>query len=142
MPIDFFAGLPAEQRLLESPGTFGNSRATIRHRVSGNADYVRIIPDAPDVSQLIPPTGRPVFRELRDVAWSTDAALMADVDGPADDHFFIDVDNGVANELIRSRTRSSTMPPNSGARSGRRCQHTAKRRPKSRHGPGAPATMG
>ena len=45
--IDFLTTLAGEQLELTVPGTYGSSLATVRPLVSSDADYVRIIPDAP-----------------------------------------------------------------------------------------------
>lgn len=100
--IDFLAGLTDEQLSLTVPGTYGSSIDTIRHLISSNADYVRIIPDTPDVPQC--PDDGPFggWAELRMVAEAADTALIAYVDGLSGDVFFIDVDDGVEYTLARS----------------------------------------
>ena len=100
--IDFLSGLSEEQLELTSPGTYGSSLATIRHVVSSDADYVRIIPDAPDVPQIDdhgPFTG---WDELRHVAKAAGSALIDFVDGLTDDRFFVDVDDGESFDLATS----------------------------------------
>lgn len=100
--IDFLANLWPDDLLLTVPGTYGNSIDTIRHIISSNADYVRIIPDTPDVPQCSQDGPFGGWDELRTVAWTADSTLMDYVDGLTDDMFFIDVDDGVAFELSRS----------------------------------------
>lgn len=100
--IDFLSTLTDEQMGLTLPGTYGSSIATIRHLISGDADYVRIIPDTPDVPQI--EAGGPFggWIELRHVADAAGTALIRYVDGLTDDAFFIDVDDGVTFELTKS----------------------------------------
>lgn len=100
--IDFLARLNDEQLALMVPGTYGNSLDTIRHVVSSNADYVRIIPDTPEVPQLAQDGHFGGWDELRAVAESADSALIHYVDGLFDDLFFVDIDDGEAFELTRS----------------------------------------
>jgi uncharacterized damage-inducible protein DinB len=100
--IDFLAELPEDQLNLTVPGTYGSSINTIRHIVSGNADYVRIIPDTPEVPQIAQDGPFGGWDELRRVADAADAALIDYVSETTDDMFFIDVDDGVAFELTRS----------------------------------------
>jgi len=100
--IEFLSHLPEEQLALTVPGTYGNSIDTIRHLVSSDADYVRIIPDTPRVPQCdeVGPFGG--WEELLAVAEAADSALIAYVDGLTDDTFFVDVDDGEAFELTTS----------------------------------------
>jgi uncharacterized damage-inducible protein DinB len=100
--IDFLSTRTDEQLKLTIPGTYGSSIDTVRHVVSSDADYVRIIPDTPDVPQVEqdgPFGGWPV---LRDVAETADTALIKYVDGLTEDTFFIDVDDGETFELTKS----------------------------------------
>lgn len=100
--IDFLAGLTEEQLDLTVAGTYGSSLDTIRHLISSNADYVRIIPDTPDVPQCAEDGLFGGWDELRAVAKAADTALIAYVDEQTDDMFFIDVDDGVEYTLARS----------------------------------------
>lgn len=100
--IDFLAGLPAEHLRLKVPGTYGNSIDTIRHLISSNADYVRIIPDTPDVPQCDQDGPFGGWDELRSVATASDSALVAYAGGLTNDMFFVDVDDGVKFTLARS----------------------------------------
>lgn len=100
--IDFLRGLPADQLALEVAGTYGNSLATIRHIVSSDADYVRIIPDAPDVPQIDDQGEFEGWDELRRVAEAAGDALVSYVDGRTDDAFFVDIDDGEAFDLSTS----------------------------------------
>jgi len=100
--IDFLAGLTEEQLNLAVPGTYGGSIATVRHLISSDADYVRIIPDTPEVPQVAEDGPFGGWDELRAVAAATDTALIAYVDGLSGDLFFIDVDDGVEFTLARS----------------------------------------
>ena len=100
--IDFLADLSEEQLRLTVPGTYGTSIDTIRHIVSSNADYVRIIPDTPEVSQVSQDGPFGGWDELRMVAAAADSALVDYVGGLTDDLYFIDVDDGVSFELSRS----------------------------------------
>lgn len=100
--IDFLAGLADEQLELSVAGTYGSPLATIRHLISSDADYVRILPDAPDVTQLDDRDPWGGWDELRSVAWEADSALVDYVDGLADDAFFVDVDEGTRFDLATS----------------------------------------
>lgn len=100
--IDFLSGLTDEQLELTVPGTYGSSINTIRHLISGDADYVRIIPDAPRVPQIARDGPFGGWDELRRVADAADTALIAYVDGLTDDMFFIDMDDGEEFTLARS----------------------------------------
>lgn len=100
--IDFLARLTKEQLELTVPGVYGTPFATIRHLISSNADYVRIIPDAPRVPQIDDEGPFGGWVELREIADAADTALISYVDGLSDDMFFIDVDDGEAFELARS----------------------------------------
>jgi uncharacterized damage-inducible protein DinB len=100
--IDFLAGLTDEQLELSVGGTYGGSLATIRHVVSSDADYVRIIPDAPRVAQVDDHGPWGGWDELRSVAREADSALVEYVDGITDDAFFVDIDDGTPFELTRS----------------------------------------
>ncbi len=100
--IDFLSRLPETQLDLTIPGVYGSSIATIRHLVSSNADYVRIIPDTPPVPQCNEEGPFGGWDELLSVAEATDTALTAYVDGKNDDLFFIDIDDGVEFALSRS----------------------------------------
>jgi uncharacterized damage-inducible protein DinB len=100
--IDFLATLADEQLELTVPGTYGSSLATVRHLVSSDADYVRIIPDAPTVTQIDDAGPFGTWDELRDVAWEADSALIGYVDGRTEDAFFVDVDDGEAFDLVTS----------------------------------------
>lgn len=100
--IDFLSQCTAEQLALEVPGTYGSSLATIRHIISSDADYVRIIPDAPDVTQMDDRDPFEGWDALRDVAWEADTALIEYVDGLTGDAFFVDVDEGESFDLLRS----------------------------------------
>lgn len=100
--IDFLSTLTEEQLGLTVPGTYGSSIDTIRHIVSSDADYVRIIPDTPDVPQIEGAGPFGGWEELRAVADAADTALIGYVDGLTDDAFFVDVDDGVSFELTTS----------------------------------------
>jgi len=100
--IDFLSGLSLEHLELTVPGTYGSVLATVRHVVSSDADYVRIIPDAPDVPQIDDVGGFEGWEDLRRVANAAGTALIGYVDGLTDDAFFVDVDEGVAFDLSRS----------------------------------------
>ncbi len=100
--IDFLAGLPNDQLELSVPGTYGGSLATIRHIVSADADYLRIIPAAPDVTQISDHDEWGGWDELRSVALEAGSAYVDHVDGLADDAFFIDDDGGTPRELTVS----------------------------------------
>ena len=100
--IDFLSRLPADQLDLTIPGVYGSSIETIRHLISSDADYVRIIPDTPEVPQIAQDGPFGGWEELRAVAETTATALVAYVDELTDDMFFIDVDEGEAFELSRS----------------------------------------
>jgi uncharacterized damage-inducible protein DinB len=101
--IEFLSGLTDEQLQYTSPGVYGDALATIRHIVSSDADYVRIIPDTPDD---IPQTGDEGpfegWDELRRVADAADSALIEYVDGLTEDAFFVDIDDGEAFDLTKS----------------------------------------
>ena len=100
--IEFLSDLTDEQLALTVPGVYGSSIDTIRHLISSDADYARIIPDTPDVPQI--PQDGPFggWDELRAVANAADTALISYVNGLTDDMFFIDVDDGVEFTLARS----------------------------------------
>lgn len=100
--IDFLSRLPAEQLDLTVPGAYGNSIDTVRHLISSDADYVRIIPDTPDVPQCSQDGPFGGWDELRAVAEAADSALIDYAGGLADDMFFIDVDDDQAYDLSRS----------------------------------------
>ena len=100
--IDFLAGLTDEQLNFTVPGTYASSLDTIRHLISSDADYVRIIPDTPEVPQYAQDGPFEGWDKLRDVAVAADAALIAYVDGLTDDLYFVDIDDGVEYTLARS----------------------------------------
>lgn len=100
--IDFLSTLTEEQLEYTAPGVYGDSLSTIRHIVSSDADYVRIIPDAPDVPQIGDDGPFEGWDELRRVADAADTALIAYVDGLTEDAFFVDIDDGTAYELTTS----------------------------------------
>jgi uncharacterized damage-inducible protein DinB len=100
--IDFLATLTDEQLHYAGPGVYGDALATIRHIVSADADYVRIIPDAPDVPQIGDEGAFEGWAELRRVADAAGTALIAYVDGRDDDAFFVDLDDGEAFDLTTS----------------------------------------
>ena len=66
--IDFLSELEDEQLRYASPGVYGDVISTIRHVISSDADYVRIIPDAPDVPQIDDEGSFEGWEELRRVA--------------------------------------------------------------------------
>ena len=100
--IDFLSTLTDRQLALTVPGTYGSVLATVRHLVSSDADYVRIIPDAPDVTQIDDAGPFGTWAELRAVAWEAGTALIGYVDGRTEDGFFVDVDDGTPFELTTS----------------------------------------
>lgn len=100
--IGFLSRLPADQLDLTIPGVYGASFETIRHLISSEADYLRIIPDAPEVPQIAQDGPFGGWDELRAVAEAAGSALVDYVDGLTDDLFFIDIDEGEAFELARS----------------------------------------
>lgn len=102
--IDCLSTLTDEQLALIVPGTYGSSLDTIRHVISSDADYVRIIPDAPDVPQIGQDGAFEGWDELRRVADAADSALISYVDGLVEDRFFvdIDIDDGEAFDLTLS----------------------------------------
>jgi len=100
--IEFLSRLPPAQLELTVPGTYGSSIDTIRHLISSDADYVRIVPDTPDVPQCEQDGPFSGWDELRTVAETADTALVAYVDGLTADLFFVDVDEGEAFGLTRS----------------------------------------
>lgn len=100
--IDSLSGLTDGQLEMSVPGTYGSSIATMRHLVSSDADYVRIIPDAPDVRQIDDQGPFGTWDELQAVAWEADSALVEYVDGLTQDAFFIDVDDGTPFDLATS----------------------------------------
>jgi len=100
--IEFLARLTDDQLAFSVPGTYGSSIDTIRHLISSDADYVRIIPDAPDVTQIGQDGPFEGWDALQAVADEADTALIEYVDGVTDDLFFVDVDDGTDFELTRS----------------------------------------
>jgi uncharacterized damage-inducible protein DinB len=100
--INALSQLSEEELALSVAGTYGDSFATIRHMISSNADYVRIIPDAPRVTQIGEDGPFPGWEVLKAVAWETDSALIDYVAGVDDDLFFVDIDDGQEFELTRS----------------------------------------
>lgn len=100
--IDFLATLTGDQLALAVPGTYGDLLSTIRHIVSSDADYVRILPDTPDVPQIGQDGPFEGWSRLRHVAATADAALVDYVTGQVDDCFFVDIDDGTAYDLTRS----------------------------------------
>ena len=100
--IDFLTELTDEQLRYTGPGVYGDPLATIRHIVSSDADYVRIIPDAPNVPQIGDEGPFEGWEELRRVADAADTALIGYVDGLMEDAFFVDIDDGTAFELTTS----------------------------------------
>ena len=100
--IDFLSRLPEDHLELTVPGTYDSSIDTIRHLISSDADYVRIIPDTPKVPQIAQDGPFGGWDELRAIAEAADTALIEYVDGLTEDLFFIDVDEGEAFELTRS----------------------------------------
>jgi uncharacterized damage-inducible protein DinB len=100
--IDFLSGLDDDRLARTVPGTYGTSIATIRHVVSSDADYVRIIPDAPDVPQVSDQGPFGGWDELRRVADAAGSALIGYVDGRTEDRHFVDVDDGEAFDLATS----------------------------------------
>ncbi len=100
--IDFLSTLTEDQLELTVPGTYGNALETVRHLISSNADYVRILPDTPDVPQCGQDGPFGGWDELRTVAETADTTLITYVDGLTEDLFFIDIDDGVAFDLTRS----------------------------------------
>lgn len=100
--IDFLSTLTDEQLARTVPGTYGSSIDTIRHLISSDADYVRIIPDAPDVPQIDDAGPFGGWEELRKIADAADTALIAYVDGLTEDEFFVDIDEGEAFDLTKS----------------------------------------
>ncbi len=100
--IDFLSGLGDEELALTVRGTYGTSLDTIRHLVSSDADYVRIIPDTPEVPQVSDHGPFSGWGELRRVAHAAGSAIIAYVDGLTADRFFVDLDDGEAFELATS----------------------------------------
>lgn len=100
--IDFLSTLTDEQLGYTAPGTYGDVLSTIRHVVSSDADYVRIIPDTPDVPQIEQEGPFGGWEELRSVAEAADTALIAYTDGLTEDRFFVDIDDGVSYDLTLS----------------------------------------
>ena len=100
--IDFLRELPEDRLRLTVPGTYGSPLATVLHLVSSDADYVRIIPDAPDVPQIDDHGPFEGWDELRKVAEAAGTALIEYVDGRTEDAFFIDIDDGKAFGLSTS----------------------------------------
>jgi uncharacterized damage-inducible protein DinB len=102
--IDFLATLTDEQLAYTAPGVYGDSLSTIRHIVSADADYVRIIPDAPNVPQIDDTGPFEGWDALRRVADASGTALIAYGDGLTEDRFFvgIDIDDGTAYDLTTS----------------------------------------
>jgi uncharacterized damage-inducible protein DinB len=100
--VEFLSRLPEDQLELTAPGTYGSSIDTIRHLISSDADYVRIIPDTPEVPQCSQDGPFGGWVELLAVAQAADTALISYVDGLTADMFFIDVDEGVEFALAKS----------------------------------------
>lgn len=102
--IDFLTQLNDEQLALTVPGTYGSSIDTIRHIVSSDADYVRIIPDTPQVTQMSERDTFAGWTSLRQISDEADSVLIEYVDGLTEDLFFVDVDSesGETFELTRS----------------------------------------
>ncbi len=100
--IDFLATLTDEQLRYAAPGVYGDALSTIRHLVSADADYVRIIPDAPDVPQIDDDGEFEGWAALRRVANAAGTALIGYVDGLTEDAFFVDIDDGEAFDLTTS----------------------------------------
>ncbi|MCV0403870.1 MAG: hypothetical protein K5924_09170 [Chloroflexi bacterium] len=100
--IDFLSGLERDQLSLTVPGTYGTSIDTVRHLVSSDADYVRIIPDTPEVPQVSDEGPFGGWDELRRVADASGTALIDYADGRTEDRFFVDIDDGEAFELATS----------------------------------------
>jgi uncharacterized damage-inducible protein DinB len=107
--IEFLVGLTELQLRLEVPSTYGSSIDTIRHLVSSDADYVRIIPDTPEVPQCAQDGPFGGWDELRTVADTAGTVLIAYVDGLSDDMFFIDVDDGEEFTLAKSMLLSQII---------------------------------
>jgi uncharacterized damage-inducible protein DinB len=102
MLIDFLSRLTGDQLELTVPGTYGTSLATMRHIVSADVDYVRIIPGTQDVPQISEQRPFGGWAELRAISEGADNALIAFVDGLVDDAFFTDVDDGRSFDLSLS----------------------------------------
>jgi uncharacterized damage-inducible protein DinB len=100
--VDFLSELGDAELALTIPGTYGGSLATIRHIVSSDADYVRIIPDTPEVPQIRDDGPFAGWRQLRRVAEMADTVLVAYVDGLVDDMHFVDIDDGESFHLAKS----------------------------------------
>lgn len=100
--IEFLSHLSHEQLNLTIPGTYGNAFDTMRHVISSDADYVRIIPDTPDVPQCGQDGPFDGWDALRHVAEAADTVLVHYVDGLTDDTCFIDVDDGQEFKLATS----------------------------------------
>lgn len=100
--IDFLSELEDEQLRYAGPGVYGDVISTIRHVISSDADYVRIIPDAPDVPQIDDEGSFEGWEELRRVADVADTALIGYVDGLTEDAFFVDIDDGESFDLATS----------------------------------------
>jgi uncharacterized damage-inducible protein DinB len=100
--IDFLSRLPDDQLALTVPGTYGNSLDTMRHIVSADADYVRIIPGTRDVPQVSDQGPFGGWEDLRTISETADDALVDFVDGLVDDEFFVDIDDRREFELSRS----------------------------------------
>jgi uncharacterized damage-inducible protein DinB len=100
--IDFLATLTDDQPRYAGPGVYGDVLSTIRHLISSDADYVRIIPDTPDVPQVGQDGPFAGWAELRQVADAAGTALIAYVDGLTEDAFFVDIDDEEAYDLTTS----------------------------------------
>ena len=100
--IAFLRTLSDDQLSLTVDGTYGDSLSTIRHIISSNADYVRILPDTPEVTQIAEDGAFRGWDALEAVAWESDSALIAYVGNVVDDEFFVDIDDGEAFDLTRS----------------------------------------
>lgn len=100
--IDYLSGLDADQLSLTVPGTYGGSLETLRHLVSSDADYVRIIPDTAEVPQVSDEGPFGGWDELRRAADAAGSELIGYVDGLAEDRFFVDIDDGEAFDLATS----------------------------------------
>lgn len=102
MLVDFLSGLTEEQLKFSVPGAYGNSIDTVRHLICGDADYVRIIPDAPRIPQCELDGPFEGWDGLRRVADAAGTALITYAGSLTDDMLFIDVDDGEEFTLTRS----------------------------------------